>query len=668
MPSMLDHALALAAQGFRVFPLTPGGKEPAFSTDWKRIATTDTERIRAMWWDPVMEVDQPYNVGIATGHGLVVLDVDNKNGKSGGAALAVLELMHGDLPETYTVETPNGGQHYYFRTDERIGNSVNKVRDGLDIRGDGGFVVAEGSRIGDRTYARRGSHSARADLPAAWKSDILPGVEGGRGSRLRTHGADRTRPGGGDAREVGLRIEVDPDVARAQALAYLEAAPVAVEGDGGNDTTYRVAARVKDFGVATPLEALEVMGEWNDNCAPPWQADDLLRIIESAYKHGQNPIGVDARAPAEAEFEPVEVVDRRTTAAALPVRNILAEGWNPYQHYLIKGLVNFGMVGFVAGSKNAGKSPLLLDIAAHVVKGEEWLGHRVKQAYVLYVATEGWTGIGNRLRAVRQVYFDGAESVALDYVATGLDLRTSRAGARAIAETAKARAAMFGLPPGLIIIDTFSHTLAGGDDSNQADVKPAVANMKWLAGETGAAVLAAHHPTKNGSSGVRGSSTIEDDTDLTIRVEQDPKSTRRWVSTPRVKDYAEIQKVAFDIRTVELGEDQDGDKITSVVVSWRPDAEDEFSTKMTGTAEKALESLRVAIEAGGRGNATIAEWLKAHTMSQKGVKAGCISDAPSVPKTETLESQVKRGRKELMHLGVVLKDEEDQYSIGRGVH
>lgn len=149
---MLDHALALAAQGFRVFPLEPGGKTPALATDWKKIATSDPERVRAMWWDPVMEVDLPYNVGIATGQGLVVLDVDMKDGKDGERSLRLLEMLFEELPATRQVRTPSGGRHLYFRTDRRLGNSASRIADGVDLRGEGGFVVGPGSVVGGVAY------------------------------------------------------------------------------------------------------------------------------------------------------------------------------------------------------------------------------------------------------------------------------------------------------------------------------------------------------------------------------------------------------------------------------------------------------------------------------------------------------------------------------------
>lgn len=153
---MLDVALARASEGFRVFPLTPGGKTPALEADWKRIATSDPEKIRRLWTDPATGWVQPYNVGIATGDGVVVLDVDMKAGKDGEKALRLLELLNDSLPATMTVRTPSGGRHLYFRSAIPIGNSASRIAEGVDIRGEGGFVVAEGSITKEGTYARNG--------------------------------------------------------------------------------------------------------------------------------------------------------------------------------------------------------------------------------------------------------------------------------------------------------------------------------------------------------------------------------------------------------------------------------------------------------------------------------------------------------------------------------
>lgn len=152
----LDAALGYARRGWQVFPChspaksgcscgkadcTSVGKHPQTKQGLKD-ATTDEARIRA-WW--MMQPNA--NVAIRTGadSGLVVLDVDpDKGGKD---SLDALIAEYGALPETVACRTGGGGWHYYFqRPDEWLSNSASKLGPGLDIRGDGGYVIAPPSR------------------------------------------------------------------------------------------------------------------------------------------------------------------------------------------------------------------------------------------------------------------------------------------------------------------------------------------------------------------------------------------------------------------------------------------------------------------------------------------------------------------------------------------
>lgn len=147
--SKLEWALHHARNGFRVFPLIFNGKLPAIK-GWPRLATTDEKTIRP-WW----EFDNQRNIGIATGKGLVVIDADCKPGQRGAESLALFEELY-DPPTTYRVRTPTGGIHVYLSTPPGadVRNSANQL-DGfphLDVRGEGGFVVAEGSTIDGRAY------------------------------------------------------------------------------------------------------------------------------------------------------------------------------------------------------------------------------------------------------------------------------------------------------------------------------------------------------------------------------------------------------------------------------------------------------------------------------------------------------------------------------------
>jgi len=129
----LDAALDYAARGWSVFPCGIRAKEPACPRGFK-AALTNPATIRR-WWNI-----QPYNVGVATGlaSGVWVLDID---GGVGAAALGDLEARHGVLPETLCSVT-GGGCHLWFRADSPIPTSTARIHAGIDVRADGGYVVA----------------------------------------------------------------------------------------------------------------------------------------------------------------------------------------------------------------------------------------------------------------------------------------------------------------------------------------------------------------------------------------------------------------------------------------------------------------------------------------------------------------------------------------------
>ena len=134
--SAASSALGFAERGWPVLPLR--GKVP-LSANGLKDATTELSRVD-QWW---RQTWPDANVGIRTGAGLLVLDVDPPDGDD---SLHELEREHGELPRTVQVVTGGGGAHYWFKTDEPIRNSAGRLGPGIDIRGDGGYVVAPPSR------------------------------------------------------------------------------------------------------------------------------------------------------------------------------------------------------------------------------------------------------------------------------------------------------------------------------------------------------------------------------------------------------------------------------------------------------------------------------------------------------------------------------------------
>src|SRR5215472_7763116 len=136
MSDFASAALRYAHLGLAVIPLKPNDKRPMFE-NWPEVATADAG-IVSRWWRQNPEA----NVGIATGQKsrVFVLDVDVEKG--GQDSYDSLILKHGRPPDTWQQVTGSGGFHLFFRYPNfRVANAAG-ILPGIDIRGDGGQVVA----------------------------------------------------------------------------------------------------------------------------------------------------------------------------------------------------------------------------------------------------------------------------------------------------------------------------------------------------------------------------------------------------------------------------------------------------------------------------------------------------------------------------------------------
>ncbi|MDD5679932.1 MAG: phage/plasmid primase, P4 family [Candidatus Omnitrophica bacterium] len=136
MKQQIEYALAYAGIGLRVFPCAD--KKPLTQHGFKD-ATCDSNKIKE-WW----QAHPDANIGISTGEvsGITVVDVDPRNG--GMKSLEDLKTEHGLLPETVMSETGGGGLHLYYKYDVAI-KSTSSFRSGIDIKSDGGYVIAPAS-------------------------------------------------------------------------------------------------------------------------------------------------------------------------------------------------------------------------------------------------------------------------------------------------------------------------------------------------------------------------------------------------------------------------------------------------------------------------------------------------------------------------------------------
>lgn len=542
---LLDAALSLADRGFRVFPLRRGAKLP-LRKGWKESASNDPDEIRAMWTDE-RGFPARFNIGVLA-EDLLVVDADVKS-VDGVAALAQL-----DLPQTFTVETATGGRHIYLWSDTPIANSVRKLHDGLDVRGQGGFVVGPGSWLDPtENNGKTGLYRLAVDAPVA---EAPPSLIAACGSPL-----DRTARDRGD---IGADHPLDVAAAR----AWLETHEPAVEGLGGDQHTYLTIARLRDFGL-TKATTLDLLEPWNARCAPPWDDEALERKIENVWAYAAKPIGSESLGSVLSDLG--DIVNEPDPA-------LKASGWFFYDDafdmnaasWLVHETIPSRGVGLLVGESQAGKTFLAQHLAACLSDGTPWCKQEIDQRFgTVFLLGEHMQGFRKRVAGLRQHRGSDAGLIAL--AGRGVsNMSDDHAVLSLIVEIEQNRTTIehrMGRKMGLLVIDTWSAAGLSVDETDNNGVAAAIARLNVVSERLGVFVLVLHHPTKSGSSTVRGGGALVANTDVVLNVEYDRSTGSRLVRIEKAKD-AETGRVlsGFNLRVLSIGVDQKGRPITTCVV------------------------------------------------------------------------------------------------------
>lgn len=161
---MINSALSWLERGFAVFPLKPHDKRPLGSLvpNGLKHASRDPAIIRD-WWRRAPEA----NIGVVTGGGTFVIDLDGPEAKSAWAEMCG---RNGDIPKTLCTKTARGW-HLFFSASQEIPNSASMLGPKIDVRGEGGYVVAPRSIHPDGPV-----YEIVRDLPIAeaprWLTDL----------------------------------------------------------------------------------------------------------------------------------------------------------------------------------------------------------------------------------------------------------------------------------------------------------------------------------------------------------------------------------------------------------------------------------------------------------------------------------------------------------------
>lgn len=237
--------------------------------------------------------------------------------------------------------------------------------------------------------------------------------------------------------------------------------------------------------------------------------------------------------------------------------------------WLIKHVVPADSIGMLYGGSGTFKSFIALDAALHIAHGLPWMGRRTKHGQVLYIAAEGGAGLWARIVAwhrARRLQWSAIED-HFKIIPVAVNLT---ADAWRVVEAAQSQA----FAPILVVVDTLSQTYAGEENS----ANEMAAYFRELGNRFRAlwkcSVLMLHHTGHQATERPRGSSAIRANLDYMLGVFRDEKEMLATLTCAKQKDGDAFEDATFALSVHKLGEDEDGDTVTSLVARHLSSAED----------------------------------------------------------------------------------------------
>jgi AAA domain/DnaB-like helicase N terminal domain len=245
--------------------------------------------------------------------------------------------------------------------------------------------------------------------------------------------------------------------------------------------------------------------------------------------------------------------------------------------WLVKHVIPADSIGMLFGASGTFKSFIALDAGLHVAHGLPWLGRKTAQGPVIYIAAEGGTGLWFRILAWHRARGLKWGQVPFFVVSVALDLK---ADAWRVVEAAQAKS----VTPALVVVDTLSQTYAGDENSANemaAYLRELGTRFRSLWSCTVALI---HHSGHAVTERPRGSSAIRGNIDFLLGTFREEKERLATLTCDKQKDGDLFDDATFSLTLHELGRDEDGDLVTSLVARHLSSAEDVQDAMQTETA------------------------------------------------------------------------------------
>jgi hypothetical protein len=581
----------MAARGINVFMCETGSKRPHAGVLWSQVSTTDPDTINANF-----DFHEDANYGVHMGDDYVVIDLDRKPNINGVqnfddicADNGVFDFLDGF--STLIVKTPGGGYHLYFKAPYPCSNR-NTFPDGIDVRGQMGYVVGPGSEDDRGEWAIVDPDAEIQPLPKFLEQYIPePGV--------RNLLAD-----------VPL-IELDLPESIQEAMDFLKHRDPAEQGDNGDDWTYETIQFLRDFGLSegAMLKALIDSG-WNESCEPPWDVNELEGKIYNACQYGQTRAGhrssvfqiqrLEQARPAGGyaakltdEFvakmvkpdNPLPITDESLDPeipqdvyydddgniehayAASEPRKPQMRGFSDFIHdpkvrelIVQKWLISHG-VTFLIAARGMGKSTIALDLVAHLACDMEWCDQRIVPGWkVIYVCGEDPEGMRLNGRAWAQETGVEPADDRFQIIQDKVDLTSETDLNLQLQEMEE----WVGDGRALIVMDTWQRSVGGESTNDPVAMAAAIDRVEKMARRLNGPILALVHPPKDGRLTVTGSGVQENNSSGIWTI--DEVHGNKQLTITRSKGPGQGNYKLFNLAPVELpGFDQFDEPLTGMM-------------------------------------------------------------------------------------------------------
>lgn len=595
-----------AKLGLPVFPCGDN-KRPVVETGFK-AATSDPQAIAILFARPGAAL-----IGMPTGRasGLVAVDIDIRPGADG---TAWLDENRYALPETRTHKTRSGGLHLIFRApaDVEIRNSASRLAPGVDVRGEGGYIIlppSPGYAIADETEP--------AEMPRWLIRACLPPEPAQPPQAPRTRHTEGGTPYGRAALDNLCNEVARAPFGRQEPTlneAGLKIGALIAGGeldDGAISDLLAVARSIPSEPGREPWTQAEIEkkirraisdGKLRPRQAPPrpttqfWDQDAPAPLDDAGYWAS---VESDADAP-DARPDPEPPAQGRTDRTTLPLEYFDQIAPSLDVQDFVQGLLVEQSSSVLYGESNSGKTFFATALALAVAAGMPFFGRRVEQGGVLYLALEGGQGFRNRVSAWKERHDALASPVHFVAVPSQVNLLHPDADTPRVIEAAATAAKHMGAPVKLIIVDTLARAMAGGNENAPEDMGALVMNMDKIRAKTGAAVLFIHHSGKDAAKGARGHSSLRAAIDTEIEVEAGDGPIRR-ATVVKQREMRKGDVFAFELEVVELGQNRHGEPVTTCLVR-ESDAQQHAPKrqKLNGHNQIAMDALVDVIARAGK--------------------------------------------------------------------